>query len=352
MIYFLLFIYIYLYLFIIRIKSENKVKFIVYFFPISTLLVLILGLQYNVGTDYFSYLHLASGNSGLKFITNHYEYLFAFLVRFVRYFKEPQLIFLFSAIIQISFFTLIVYELKKMKFKLHIFFFLYFTLMLIFFNQFNGIRQYISVYIIIYALFKLINSKKIIFITLVFLASLFHISSLIFLIFLILNPLLKMKFSKYKIIIIICSFILISLYDFSNIYIKIIKYLPFYNNYIHSTYFGRLSLQGIITKIPKLIIVISSIYFIDHSKLSKKETYLINLSYISIITLVMSFTSTLIWRFYHYLDFFLIIPVLLLFHNKKYKKLRLLFGLILLFMFITKVILIPRGEYLYRWIIF
>ncbi len=45
-------------------------------------------------------------------------------------------------------------------------------------------------------------------------------------------------------------------------YIEILLPYTSYKNYIGSGYFGKLSLQGIITKIPKLIIVFVSLFII------------------------------------------------------------------------------------------
>ncbi len=90
------------------------------------------------------------------------------------------MIFVLVGAIQVSALMLIAYEIKKLGYKMHDFFFLYFTLSLTFFNQFNGIRQYIAVYIVAYAFLKLINNKKITFVILIAIARLFHSSSMFF----------------------------------------------------------------------------------------------------------------------------------------------------------------------------
>lgn len=74
---------------------------------------MILSLQNDVGTDYYSYLSLAEGSTGLRWIESKSEYLFVYLVNLVRMIGIPQLIFVVTAIIQVFFVMLITYEVKK-----------------------------------------------------------------------------------------------------------------------------------------------------------------------------------------------------------------------------------------------
>ena len=181
MIYLVLFLYIIIYFSIFeRIKLKSS-TFIFTFVPIGVLLIIVLGLQNNVGTDYFSYLELAEGTKSISYINGRAEYLFIKLILLVRFLNVPQLIFVFSAFIQVFFLMLITLEVKKLEYRVDCFFFLYFTLSLVFFNQFNGIRQYIAVYIIVYALFKLMEGKRLTYLFLVVISGLFHSSAYFFL---------------------------------------------------------------------------------------------------------------------------------------------------------------------------
>jgi len=335
----------------IKHKVKNLLDFMIFFLPVGTLLIMFLGLQDNVGTDYQSYLNLADGTKGMGWIERRSEFLFVYLVLFVKQFNNPQLIFVFTAIIQVVFLMLITYEIKKMNYKLHYFFFLYFALSLVFFNQFNGIRQYTAIYIVIYGIFKLMDNKKITYIILVLVASLFHSSAIFCLGFVILKKILNKNISEKKVILIMIVLFISSFFDFISFYEKILAYTR-YSNYIGSSYLKALTWQGIVTKIPKLFIVLYSVYLLNKSRIDEKARFLINISYIACAVMIMSFSASIMWRFYQYLDFFIIFPVLMLMHDKSQRTVSILISLSLFIMLIIKIIVIPRGEYLYNWIIF
>src|SRR5699024_5015379 len=153
--------------------------------------LLTLGLQEFVGSDYQSYLTLVNDTFRTESIKNSGEILFYFLLIISRKLGNAQWIFLLSALIEVIFFTLILFELKKKGYKLYIIFFLFFTLSLVFFNTFNGIRQYIAVYIVIYALIKLEDSGNLKAFLLICLAGLFHRSAFFTLLIFLLVPILK-----------------------------------------------------------------------------------------------------------------------------------------------------------------
>lgn len=351
LIYFILFLYIFLYSYFVQGDVKKFSHFMIIFMPISILLVMILGLQDNVGVDYHSYLDLASGFKDLRWIESKSEYLFIAIINIVILSKNPQLLFFLIAIIQVVFIMLIAYEIKKLNFKVHHFFFLYFTLSLAFFNQFNGIRQYVAVYIVVYAFLKLMYNKKITFIGLIIFASLFHSSAIYFLVFVFFRKILTVRVSVKKIILILCVLLILSSLDMSK-YIEMIISYTSYNSYIGSSYFGKMSIQGIITKIPKLVIVLFSSLIIDKNNLTSKEINLINLSYIGCIIQILSFSSTVIWRFYQYVDLFIIYPVLIMFNDNSKRYISIINAIILMIMLIIKIIIMPKGEYLYNSILF
>lgn len=350
MIYLLLFVYIVVYSYIVSVQPK-KGSFIFYFIPIAILLVMVSGLQDSVGTDYESYLNLVDGARGMGWIEKKNEFFFIFLISIVKNFNNLQLIFGLTGAIQVLFLGLISYEIKKMNYELYHFFFLYFALSLTFFNQFNLIRQYIAVYIVIYALLELMNNKSIKFIILVFMASLFHHSAILFLVFLPAKGFLSRKYSSKIIIIIMGVLLLLSTLDMSK-YVELVLSHTRYSNYVGSSYSKRIDIQGIITKIPKIFMVLMSVCLIDKGDLEDKEIQLINLSYIGLGMQILSFTSSLIWRFYQYVDLYIIFPVLILFNNKSWGILKMLISIISIALLVTKIIVIPRGEYLYRSILF
>lgn len=350
MVYLFLITFIVSYSYIIR-ERENKNSFYLYLITIITLLIITIGLQENVGTDYKGYLGLADGSESMEWMKRKGEILFVLLVSFVKKTNNPQLIFIIAATIQVLFLILIFFEIKKLNFKMHHFWFLYFTLSLTFFNQFNGIRQYIAVYMVVYAILKLLNDKYLSFICLIIIANLFHSSAIYFLIFIFIKRLLNKKYKIETIFLLIFGLLILSSINTEK-YIEILLSYTSYKSYIGSSYLSRMSIQGIITKIPKLIIVLFSSYLIYRDDLNNKEINLLNLGYLGCVVLILSFSSSIIWRFYQYLDLFIIFPVLILFNDEKYKTYKILISLALFIMLLIKIIVIPRGEYLYNSILF
>jgi hypothetical protein len=102
-------------------------------------------LQFNVGTDYFSYIRLyESGNYRIYF--NNGEYGFYFMNELLTYFNiDSQGVFVAIGAIDTFLIFLILATLKKYKFKLWIIFFLIFVVSGIYHNQMNGLRQFVAI---------------------------------------------------------------------------------------------------------------------------------------------------------------------------------------------------------------
>ena len=319
--------------------------------PIILILLLLLGLQYQVGTDYESYLNMVVKSAGLAKVVRNKEYMFVALVQFSRFLRVPQAIFVLSGMIQLLFFTLIIFEIKKLNYKLSVFFFLYFTLSLTFFNQFNGIRQYIAVYIFVYAFLKLLDNKHMTFILLIVFASLFHSSAIFLLILIIIKFLFNRKINTSVIVIALVLLFILSMFDLSSVVKWVLAFTP-YKSYSVSSYFKRTSFEGIITKIPKILITIIAIVRINNDPLSTKERQLLNMAFLTSGILILSFASSVIWRFYQYFDLFIIFPTLFYFSKSRDKDLKLVLIFVLILMLLVKILVIPSGEYFYQSILF
>ena len=354
MVYFMLIAYILSYSFSIEEElNKNKYdKYFKYILPVGIALVAILTFQYNVGTDYPAYIQIAEGTKGMGWIERKSEYLFIYLVNLVRLIGIPQLLFFFSALIQVTFLLLIAFEVKKLNFKLHKFFFLYFTLCTAFFSQFNGVRQYIAIYIVTYAFFKLLEDKNFAFIALIIFAAFFHSSAKYFIIFVLLKPIIKKKIPFKLILFAMVGLLILSFFDMNNVYTKIISYTP-YSHYAKFDFFTRMPLSRIITKIPKLGIPLFAAYLIEKEKdVTTKKRFLLNMSYISMFVMILSFNLNVIIRIYQYVDIFILFPVLMIFEDRDKKDLNTFIVLILISMLLLKILALPSGEYLYRSILF
>lgn len=348
MVYTLLFSITVIYLYGVNVRVKGIREFFALFLPVAGLLVLTLGLQDNVGTDYPTYLAIAQGSHGIGWIVAKNEILFVLLVKLSQKFRDPQVIFFLVGIIQVFFLTLISYEVKKLGYKLHDFFFLYFSLSLTFFNQFNGIRQYIAVYIIVYAVLRLmLYDDRLVYISLVVVAGLFHSSALYLMSFLFLKRLVRRKWPFGFVLLLLGTLLIISLSDLTPLLYRVLSYTP-YRSYIGGSYASRLGIRGIITKIPKLAVVLFASFFLNRLELDNNERILLNLGYVASAVSILMFGSGLIWRFYQYLDLLMVFPVLIYFSKKDYERPKVFMALALVLMLLFKILIFPEGEYLYR----
>jgi transmembrane protein EpsG len=349
---FILFVIIYSkYVSFFKVRNWNSIKYL----PIYLLFIIILGLQFKVGTDYNSYLELASTNGDFGWIENKFEFSFVFLNKIVISLGWPQLIFFFAAVIQIFFLSKIVndleiiYELKSVWF-----FFFFFTLSLIFFNSFNGIRQYIAIYISFYSFIKLIQGKNIFFILGILFASSFHSSALFLLMFFLLRPLLFVKFNFYFILLTILFSGYFGLFYLQNLITEYIG-LTQYGEYLKSDYFYlEIDPINILTKLPKVLVVLICAFFLEtkYNDISDKYKPLLNLSYLSLIFLMFSLFSPMLWRFYQYFDIFLIFPPLILFSYNRQRDLSYILSAFLFFILLLKILIFNDYEYSYNSILF
>lgn len=355
MFYTFLFVSILFYSYKIKLDEKEEIEFIKYYLPIFLLLFLTFAFQWNVGTDYFSYYQGATNDGIGLFKLNQFiqdkEYLFALLVRASQISGFPQLIFILSSFLQNICLMFSLYFLRKNNININFSLFLYFSLSLCFFNQFNGIRQFISVNIIILSFFMICDNKRS-FIPWLFMlmAPFFHQSAWIMIVYFILMIIVIDILPVYKWIICIISILFLGIYffDINSVILFIVERTGMFTEYLNSSYVDKMSFVEIATKIVKLIVVFYSIFRLDLHKLSIFETRLLKLSNITILVMILSFSSSLVWRMYLYFDFFLIIPVLLFFKYNARKEEKILISLYLLSFLFLKIIILPRGEYLYN----
>lgn len=353
MIYLLVILYVIIYTSIIKVERNKKLDFFIAYFPIFLIFILVISLQSNVGTDYQSYLDIASGDKSIEWFLNKKEYLFIFIVKITRWFQNPQLIFLLVGIIQMIFLFLISEYIYSKGYSLSIFYIFYFIMSIALFNQLNGIRQYISIYIIVYSLLLFIDKKITKSAIFIILASLFHKSSIYFLLIFIFYPIINKNINiKYLFIILLITIIFAFIITPEN-YELLFKNTS-YITYIGSEFNTKYSLRTIIPKLPRIVIYLSSLIIIKKKNVSNYENKLVNLSFIGIIFMILSFTSSLWWRFYLYFDIVLIFPLIIL-YNKKFKFKNIYYRSIILILFIIlilKILIFPEAEYKYRSILY
>jgi len=318
-------------------------------------------LQFNVGTDYFSYIRLAeSGNFRIYF--NKGEYGYYFVNELLTYFNiGSQGVFVAIGAINTFLIFLILATLKKYKFKLWIIFFLIFVVSGIYHNQMNGLRHYVAVLctplFFIYMYEK--NYLKLFLISALALS--FHKSFVIVLFFGIVVFITK-NYSKRALLLL--SVLMPFMYLF--VMIEIIYYVvdllvPTYKVYLSWNIMEANKGKGLI--LVKLYYMPFFIYFwylyfktkqndFISSELFKFFIVIFSLTY-SIYLL--QFSVAYAGRIFQYFQFFYIFPLyyIIEYNIKNNNRLILLIGMFSLLMpYIVKVLWFPVREYLYSSILF
>lgn len=143
------------------------------------LYTLVIGLRYNVGTDYQSYVnYYAYTTAQVSFADVPFEIGFYWLIRTLKFFDlPPTALFLFTCGIQMTFMTV---WLRRYRFLAPWFIYFYFTTLLAF-ESMNTIRQAMAFMVLLCAISQILNRKPIQYFFLVGLASTLHVSALMFL---------------------------------------------------------------------------------------------------------------------------------------------------------------------------
>ena len=167
-------------LYMYSIKRIKNINFF-YFLPIYILWTLIIGFQFQVGTDYSSYSNIFNNTELLKRYFIIKEYIFYYMIIFMKsIFNQAQSLFVIVAIFENALFYLLIKKGIKNgifnKKKIYILIFLFLCYGTNFYNQMNIIRQYINIYLLSLAFFCIINREllKYIFIFIVGIHIYFH----------------------------------------------------------------------------------------------------------------------------------------------------------------------------------
>ena len=135
-------------------------KFLIYLFPLIFFWCLLIGGQYNVGTDYFAYLWMFSPGGDISYVSdNRGEVIFSGSVKLLLSFGiTGQGIFIVIAFIEIIILSKIIYKSVGSRYA-YLFLFVFIVFPGILHNQMNGLRQYIVVYILTLSLLSLLYKQ-------------------------------------------------------------------------------------------------------------------------------------------------------------------------------------------------
>lgn len=335
--------------------DQKKKDFLLWFTPVFLGLFLTFALQYNVGYDYPNYIKAATndniGKIKLAQFVDDAEYLFAAIIEWVQGIGIPEILFVIISLIQVVVFSIALYNLHKEGESVFDILFLYFTICVSFFNQFNGIRQYVSVNLIFLAFVMHIkNPKSAPPFMLILIAPFFHRSAWAVAALFALVWLLQDRFKYSKWLLVIGSVLCAACYflDVNKIIAWAVKETGIYKEYAAHNYVSRMTPLEIATRLAKLVVVYYSCWRLRKTELTVKESKFMALSELTVMMMILSWTSSLLWRLYMYADLFLMFPVLIFFKRKATKREKILIYAYLAAMLLVKILLFPKGEYLYH----
>jgi hypothetical protein len=330
---------------------------LLFFFAILVVYwTLIIGLQYETGTDYVTYREIFSSINRAKFYSNNFELLFYYIALFLINNKiNPQFGFIIIGFIQ---FCCFFWFISKIRIKYYyLFIFLYFFVSVAFYNQTNVIRQYTAVYIFLMAIYFMYSRKLVPYLICILIAGLFHISAFLLVpVYFFRGVLLK---CKHYIFMIVVSFI-ISIFGIDKLITFVIPFIgKNYAHYLTSAY-GTTDIQ-LINRLTKYIFIPFYLLSIKSRRnlIDSKDIFFYNLGFVSFCIKIGSLSSPLLSRFAYYCEILTIFPLfyllIYLFKGGKqssYREERFFALFVFLFMsfslLFVKLLLFPIGEYAYK----
>lgn len=356
---FLLFSCLYLsHLYKYRILSSWQLY--IYFLPIILFWVLLIGGQYDVGTDYFDYLRIFNGD--LYYIEeNRGEFVFAALVRFCNAcgIYGQGVFFIISFIWILLLINIMSYSVDRRFY--YIFFFVFIVFPGILHNQMNGIRQYCAIYLFTIAVCCFLKKRYRFMILFVFLMSFCHLSSIficvIFTIALLfLNNLVRNP--KWLYFIVIISLILnmsLSTDTISNIlnhFSNISEIKTYSTSYMNT---GRITQAGLIANLTKYLyvpIIVYAIHLYTKMELNDNEKKLFVIGICGFCFKLSLISITIVYRLGQYFDILMCIPIIyMLIYFRTQRKQKIHFNITTLYLLVPytfKVTAFAIGEYQYH----
>lgn len=328
-------------------------KFPDIYLPLILFWTFFCGSQFEVGTDYSAYINIFNGNN-LDYFYKNGEILFFALVKLNNIIGVKGQ-FLFYIIYSICFYFLFrTISYVNLKYTA-VFILLYIALSTVFNNQFNTIRQCLSIYIGTYGAMFAIGGKRLRAIFLFGIASLFHISSIIFVIFLLPKKVLH-KLNESRQILLMVIGIIGSLFLSPTMANSFIPFLPkTYGWYIEGDNLGS---HSIITSVTKYIFTPLYILAVhNYSKMNLNKTNEIIFKWgiigftIRLLTLNLPLINRLSMAFILVSMFPIYFYLVYLIKERKQKTFEFI-TLLIFFFYAVKVILFPVGEYNYKSIFF
>ncbi len=352
MVYLFVLLFCSLYFYSIR---DYRVNFVV-LLPPFIIYFLVSALQYNVGTDYFSYIEIYTTPSLLERYLDAREFSFYYINVILNYLKAPpQALFFAFSLVQSIFIFLFLIKAKNKGFSLWILFFIFFTVTNIYNNQLNLIRQYAALTLIPILSILLCDKRYVSFIIGCFIATTFHSSGIIFYCFFIFIYFYKLA-KRYSFVIFAFT---LPLYFYLTTYVSFFLDLFSLNYayYVEGQNVETGNFSALVTKLYYLPVILF-FYFIyykrsDFNPKIKCGDYLPVMIFIFSCTywsFIMSLDIGILSRLSTYFWVFIIFPlyyvaIYLEQRNKKYLYIYLIY---LLLPYVAKVTILAKNEFIYK----
>ncbi|WP_137222139.1 EpsG family protein [Shewanella sp. MEBiC00475] len=241
-------------------KFTNYLAFNVAIFPMCVVFFFVPAMQYDVGTDYFSYVEMYKYGYNVDLYYKKGEFVFHYLLVFLRSFSlGEQSIFVTVSIVNTFSFSAILYLLKKNGFKIWLVFFLFFCVTGIYHNQMNGLRQYIAIYLLPLSILLFYSHKYILAVSTSLFAVFSHFSYAITFIIYFLKVLLPKPVVILALFILSFVFYLFVLPMFLPMVVG--KLFPVYIPYFESVHAAQANFVSVATKVYYIPIYIMFFYY-------------------------------------------------------------------------------------------
>ncbi len=288
-----------------------------------TLLTIVSGFRYDVGTDYFSYVrYFERIESGLSSPAEPGFNIISSIVSTLN--MNSQVVFLVFSILTMFFiYKGVKYYADDKYFYKPVFYIIF--IIFTFIPSLNGMRQALAAAIVLYASRFIIEKKFFRYIVWIFIAIGFHFSSIIFIAFyFVINR-------KYKTVILLSilfiTFVIARLGLINTILEYILanyKFLDvggYIDNYLKSSYNQREIQFGIVFYINFLVLVLF-IFLQDRIRKDSKDTLVFNMFFLYVFSGVLSMGAPMLSRLTYYFSIYMAIyiPKFTTIFNKKSQK--------------------------------
>lgn len=329
---------------------------LLYSLPMLLMWCLLIGGQYNVGADYFSYMEMFVPGSNLDYVNNRGEYAFSWFIETCQSIGiYGQGIFFAIAFVWGMIFLYIAYSLAGSKY-IYLSLFVYIVFSGGFNNQMNGIRQYFAMYVLWLAITLFWKRYYLSSITLFVIVPFFHQSSLAIMAILPILYYWIIGWSERKWLYgILATGMVCSILISDEVIAYFLTYFDQYAGFLNSDLLGDQDPLLIFTKYVYLPLFLYAIFLFPKMNLdvTHKKMFVFGLCGYTLKLSVL--TMSLVSRLGGYLLLFSCIPLVYLLIYLKREKRNVLYYLILIYLLLPygiKVLMFARWEYTYRFFLF